>query len=216
MLGKLQKMPCTQESSCSFLAALRSDKRTPKSSGSFLKLSCLMAAWHAPATGHDDGPALDVAGQILSGGRSSRLYRSLVYDAQLATYAAAYYAEYMHAGLFYAHAGVRPGQSIDEVESLLFAELARAAEEGVDEAEVAKAKRQLEVSLVDRLGTTHSLASRIGQEISLFGKVRPLQSRLEEIQEVTREDVQRVLNTYLKDNQRSVVRVVPVSVEGAQ
>ena len=38
-----------------------------------VKTPIVFAAWHAPATGHEDGPSLDVAGQILSGGRSSRL-----------------------------------------------------------------------------------------------------------------------------------------------
>lgn len=179
-----------------------------------VQTSLLFAAWHAPPTGHEDGPALDVASQILSGGRSSRLYRALVYEAQLASYAGAYYIEYMHAGLFYANAGVRPGQSIEEVESLLFSEIRRAVEEGVEAAEVAKAKRQLEVSLVKSLGTTHALANRIGLEISLFGRVRPLQRRLEAIQRVTAQDVQRVLQTYLRDDQRSVVRVVPATGEG--
>ena len=40
----------------------------------------LAATWHAPATGHPDGEALDVASLVLSGGRSSRLYRGLVYE----------------------------------------------------------------------------------------------------------------------------------------
>jgi predicted Zn-dependent peptidase len=175
-----------------------------------VKAARVLAAWHAPATGHADGASLDVAGQILSGGRSSRLYRSLVYDAQLATRAGAYYVEYMEAGLFYASAGVRPGKSIDQTESLLFAEIARMAQDGVDDGEVAKATRQLEVGLVGSLATTHSLANRIGIEISAFGTVRSLASRLDEIRRVTKEDVQRVLKTYLKDNQRSVVRVVPL------
>jgi predicted Zn-dependent peptidase len=173
----------------------------------------VMAAWHAPATGHEDGAALDVSGQIFSGGRSSRLYRSLVYEAQIASYAHAYYAEYMHAGLYYAQAAVRPGESVQEVETRMFAELQKAADEGVSDEEVAKAKRQLEVSLVERLGTTHSLANRIGLEISFFGKVRPLQSRLDQIQSVTKEDVQRVLKKYLRANQRSVVWVVPTPEE---
>src|SRR5690606_25892572 len=47
----------------------------------------LMAGWHAPATGHPDGEALDVASLILSGGRASRLYRSLVYEQEKALYA---------------------------------------------------------------------------------------------------------------------------------
>ena len=181
-----------------------------------VKTPIVFAAWHAPATGHEDGPSLDVAGQILSGGRSSRLYRSLVYDAQLATHASAYYIEYMQAGLFYASAGVRPDASIDETESLLFAEIRRMAEEGVDQDEVAKAARQLEVALVEGLATTHALANRIGIEISAFGKVRPLASRLEEIRRVSPADVQRVLRAYLKDDQRSVVRVVPVKREKKQ
>ncbi|MCH7867337.1 MAG: insulinase family protein [Myxococcales bacterium] len=178
-----------------------------------VKAPMVIAAWHAPPTGHEDGPSLDVAGQILSGGRSSRLYRSLVYDAQLATHARAYYIEYHQAGMFYASAGVRPDSSIDEAESLLFSEIRRMAEEGVDEEEVAKATRQLEVALVGSLATNHALANRIGIEITAFGKVRPLASRLEEIRRVTPADVQRVLRTYVKDDQRSVVRMIPVHAE---
>ncbi len=169
----------------------------------------ILAAWHAPPAGHEDASALDVASQILSGGRSSRLYRSLVYESQLATHASAYYVEYKQAGLFRVSAGVRPGQSIEDVEVLLFSQVRRAVVDGVDEEEVAKAKRQLEVSLLRGLGTTHALASRIGLEVSLFGQVRPLQSRLEEIRRVTAEDVQRALQKVLIDNQRSVVWVVP-------
>ena len=84
---------------------------------------------------------------------------------------------------------------------------------GVDEAEVAKATRQLEVALVGSLATNHALANRIGIEITAFGKVRPLASRLEEIRRVTPADVQRVLRTYVKDDQRSVVRMIPVHAE---
>ena len=72
-------------------------------------------AWHAPPTGHEDAEPLDVLGQILSGGRSSRLYRSLVYDAELALGASGGYWEFQGAGLFVAGATVRPGKSIREV-----------------------------------------------------------------------------------------------------
>jgi zinc protease len=167
------------------------------------------AAWHAPASGDEQGAALDVAGQILSGGRSSRLYRSLVYESQKASHANAYYMEYMQAGLFFASAGVRPGESIDDVEALLFSEIERVVNDGVDEAEVAKAKRQLEVSLLSGLGTNHSLANRVGLEISYFGKVRPLADRIAEIQRVTAEDVVRALGSVIRTDRRSVVRVIP-------
>ncbi|MHA7837248.1 MAG: M16 family metallopeptidase, partial [bacterium] len=173
-----------------------------------VKIPLLYAGWHAPASGHPDGEALDVASQILSGGRTGRLYRSLVYEKQKALYAYGGYMELTDAGLFYAVAGARPGTAIDEVETLFMAEIDRLAREGVTPAEVEQARRQLEVSLVNRLSTNHALASRIGREIVAFGRVRPLAERLEALRRVSPEDVQRVVRTYLQPHRRSVVHVV--------
>jgi len=179
-----------------------------------LRSPILAAAWHAPATGDEDGEALDVLSQILSDGRSSRLYRSLVHENEIALSASGGYWELKDSGAFLAIAGVRPGESVDEVERLFFAETDRMRSEPVSEAELEKAKRQLEVSLVDNLATSHDLASRIGRDIATFGRIRPLDERLERIRAVTAQDVQRVANTYLLDDQRSVVHVVPPPAEG--
>ncbi len=181
-----------------------------------VRIPLLYAAWHAPPSGHVDGEALDVASQILSGGRSSRLYRQLVYQAELALYAEGGYWEFADAGLFYAVAGVRPGVSVAAVERAFFAEIDRIRDGGVSEREVAKAKRQLEVSLVRGLDSAHALANRIGREMLNFGRVRPLQERLAAIQAVTAADVQRVVTTYLVEDKRSVVHVVPPGGDPAQ
>jgi zinc protease len=168
----------------------------------------LAGAWHAPASGHPDAEALDVASQILSGGRSSRLYRRLVYDAQKALAAEGAYWELADAGLFYAFAPVRPDAKIEDVETLFLAEIARLRDQPVSAAELEKAKRQLEVSLVNGLATNHALASRIARETASFGRVRPLEERLAAIERVTVADVQRVARAYLVDDQRSLVHVV--------
>jgi len=173
-----------------------------------VQIPLLYAGWHAPPSGHPDGEALDLASQILSGGRSSRLYRSLVYDQAKALYAYGGYMEYMDAGLFYAIAGARPGVPLDEVESLFMAEIHRIASDGVSEEEVARAKRQMEVALVSGLSTNHALASRIGRETVAFGRVRPLDERLAAIRAVSTEDIQRVVRTYLQDASRSVIHVI--------
>ncbi len=177
----------------------------------------LAAGWHAPATGHADGEALDVLSTILSEGRSSRLYRSLVYDAQQALSAEGGYWELLDSGVFLAFASVRPDASIDRVEQLFFAEIERVRREGVSEAELEKAKRQLEVGLVNGLVTNHALASRIARDFASFERIRPLSERLERIRAVSVEDVKRVARTYLVDGQRSVVRVLPLPApeEGA-
>ena len=174
-----------------------------------LQSPILVAAWHAPPAGHPDSIPLDVASQILSAGRSSRLYRALVYEAQQALYARGAYWELKDAGLFYAVAAVRPDASIDRVEELFFREVDRIRKSGVSEKEVKKAKRQLEVDLVNGLGTAHALASRIASDTVTFGRIRSLQERLAEIQAVTAADVRRVVSNYLIDEKRSVVHVVP-------
>jgi predicted Zn-dependent peptidase len=168
----------------------------------------LYAGWHAPPTGHPDGEALDVTSEILSGGRSSRLYRSLVYTEEKALYAHGGFMEMRDAGMFYAIAGARPGATLEEVEALFMAEVDRIGREGVSEAELAKAKRKMEVRLVNGFTTNHQQASRIGYEIVAFGRVRSIDERLQAIKSVTTEDVKRVVQTYLKAETRSVVYVM--------
>ncbi|MFO0689027.1 MAG: pitrilysin family protein [Myxococcota bacterium] len=178
----------------------------------------LMAGWHTPATGHPDGEALDVASTILSGGRTSRLYRELVYHQEKALYAVGGYMEMNRAGLFYAQAQARPGVSIEEVERLFMAEIDAVAKDGVSQEEVARARQQMEVDLVDGLGTNHALAARIGREMVAYGRVRPLEERIAAIRAVTAADVQRVVRTYLRPESRTVIHVVvpPASEVAAQ
>jgi zinc protease len=167
------------------------------------------AAWHAPQTGHPDGPALDLLGEVLSAGRTSRLQRKLVYEEQQALSAYGGYWELAHAGLFYAGAGVRPGKSPSRVEAALFAELERLRKEAPTERELEKAKRGFEVSLTGRLRTANALASRGAEELLAFGRIRSLDERIEKVRAVTAADVLRVAQTYLRPEKRTVVHVLP-------
>jgi len=175
----------------------------------------LAATWQAPPSGHPDGPALDVASGILSDGRSSRLYRRLVYQEQVALSTSTAWWELKDAGLFYAFASVRPGGSAAAVEAMVFEEVERLAREPVRAEELEKAQRKLEVHLVSGLETVHELGSRIANDWAYFGRIRPLAERLAAIEAVTADDVQRVARTYLVPARRSVVHVVPTpSPEG--
>jgi len=169
----------------------------------------LAAAWPAPPSGHPDGPALDVANQILASGRSSRLYRRLVYQDQIALSASSSWWELKDLGLLYAFAMVRPGGSIDRVEATLFEEIDRMAREPVRPAELEKAKRQLEVSLIGGLETVHSLASRVARDWTILGRIRPLSEILDGIEAVRLEDVQRVVAQYFQPEKRTVIRLIP-------
>ncbi len=174
-----------------------------------LRSPVIAAAWHAPAAGHEDAAALDVASVLLSGGRSSRLYRRLIYEGEQALSASGSYWELHDAGVFYAFVALRPGEDIDTVEHDLFGEIAKLRDKAVPVEELEKAKRQLEVDLISGFSTSHGLASRIASDTVAFGRIRPLEERLAAYRAVTAEDVQRVSQTYLRDAGRSVVRVVP-------
>ncbi len=174
----------------------------------------LVVAWHAPAAGHVDAEALDVAGQILSVGRSSRLYRRLVYEDQVALFASGGYWEMQQAGLFYTFVGVRPTAALDAVETSLLQEIERLIVAMPSAAEVEKAKRQLEVGLVSGLRTSHALASRIAGDYITFGRVRSLDERLEAIRAVTPEKVQQVARRYLVPARRNSVRLLTAPEAG--
>jgi zinc protease len=169
----------------------------------------IATAWHAPPAGHPDGPALDVLSVILSSGRSSRLYRRLVNDEQVALSASGGYWEMREAGVFYGMVGVRPDATVDRAENLFFEEIDRLHSELVTEAELDKARRGIEVDLVNGLRTNHQLASRVGRDWVSFQRIRPLAELISDIRAVTAADVQRVAREYLKPNLRSVIRLVP-------
>jgi zinc protease len=166
-------------------------------------------AWHAPATGHEDAEALDVASEILSNGRTSRLYRALVYDEPIALGAAGGYWELARAGLFFAWAQVRPDADAGTAEARLAREIERLRSEPVSEAELAKAKRALEVGLIAGQGSSNALASRIAEDWTAFGRIRPLDERLAAIRAVGADDVRRVARTWLAPEGRSVVQLLP-------
>ncbi len=169
----------------------------------------LATAWQTPPVGHPDAEALDVAGEILSGGRSSRAYRRLIHEEQIALSAHGSNLELAEAGIFGTYASVRPDASIDRVEASFLEEIARLRDEPVTAEELDKAKRQLEVSMVHELTTNAAIASRIGYDVTILGAIRPLGDRLAAIQAVDAADVQRVARVYLTDEGRNVVHVVP-------
>ncbi len=165
-------------------------------------------AWHVPPSGHPDSPALEVLGQILSAGESSRLFQKLVYQKESALFASGGYWEMQDAGIFYAFAGVRPRVPIAEVENLFFGEMDRMRNELVSEQELEKAKRMIEVESLDVLRTTSKRASFVGEEFVSHGRVRTLAEYLDSIRAVKAEDLQRVAKQYLVERNRSVIHVV--------
>lgn len=181
------------------------------------KLPFIYAAYHTPTLEQPDGHVLEVAAQLLSGGKSARLYRSLVQDHQVALYAGASYdGDAEDPSLFTIYGALQPGHTIDEWHTLVGEELRRLAEEPVGERELAKAKNQIEASFVFAQDSVFYLAMTLGRLYTTGRTVADFDNYLPRIRAVTAADVQRVVRTYLQPSNRTEGVLIPQPADPAQ
>ena len=173
------------------------------------ELPALAIAFHAVPGRHADRPALDMLQTILAQGESSRLYRGLVRGRELATGVDVNFGTGIDAELFWLYAQVRPGRSLAALEAAALQELAHVRERAPDEYELRKAKNLLQAGYVRGLKTVSGKANQIGFYETVFGDYTEMFREVERWEAVTPADVQRVARTYLDENARTIVELVP-------
>lgn len=160
--------------------------------------------------GHKDEMALEMLGTILGGGESSRLWRSLVREQDLAMFALAGGFALEHDGLFAAGAVLSPlGGSASKAIDALRVEVDRIKKDGVTEAELTKARNGMLASEVQSLSTVQSKAQRLGEAAVLRKDLASVNTDFKEIAQITAEDIKRVANTYLVPEHEIEVRIEP-------
>lgn len=173
------------------------------------ELPYLLITYHTPHFPHDDSYALDVLGLILSGGKSSRLYISLVYEKKVALNV---YADYdgFHKDpyIFLFAATASPGKEIKEVEDALYEEIEKLKKEQPFEREVQKAKNQIESSFIMEQDSIYMQAMKYGM-FEMLGDWRLIDRYLDGIRKVTSEDIVRVAKKYLNEDNRTVGILIP-------
>ena len=171
----------------------------------------VFAGFNAPTLKHADSYPLEVMQGILSSGKSSRLYRSLVYEKQIALYAGGDYDNISaDPNLFYVYAGVMPGKTPEEVEAALLAEIDRFKVEPVTDDELQKAKNQIEAAFIMGRDSNFNQAMQLGQFESVAGW-RLLETYVDKIRAVTKEDVARVAKEYFSEDNRTVGILIPAA-----
>jgi zinc protease len=173
----------------------------------------LVIGYHAPSVGHSDSYALKVAETLLATGKSSRLYGRLVEGDQSVTKADASYHDHVDPPLFYFQHELKPGFKLGDVERATYEEIDRLKRGDVSTAEIDKAKRQIEASLVLSSEEPLQQAMLLGQyeTIALDERV-PEDSRgyhyldtlLERIAAVTTREVAEVAQRYFTEDNRTV------------
>ena len=157
-----------------------------------------------------DFPALTLLGDILSSGKTSRLYRALV-EKDLALGVGAGPEESTGPGLFNVDATLPPSADIAPVEAVLGAEIARVQADGVTADELATAKVQERVGAVRGLQTALGRAQQLGLYAVQFHDPNRVNTFLGDLDKVTATDVQRVAQKYLVAANRSVVITLPAA-----
>jgi zinc protease len=174
------------------------------------ELPAVFAGYKTPTLKHPDSYALEVLQGILSSGKSSRLYRSLIYEKQLALYAGGEYDNVSKdPNLFIAYAGVMPGKTTEEVEKALYAEIGRLKTEPVTDEELQKAKNQIEAHFIMGQDSIFYQAMLLGQ-FETVADWKLLEKYVGAIRAVTREDVMRVAKEYFSEDNRTVGILIPV------
>jgi zinc protease len=158
-----------------------------------------------------DAAALEVLSVVLAGGRSSRLYRDLVHERQLALEAGGDYSYFsIDPYLFWFWATPLPGQSAETLEKELLGHMERLTREPVSEVELSRAKNQIEASFVFQEDSIHRRASLLAR-FELIGGYALKDRYLASIRAVSAADLQRVAGAYFQDDRKNVGILLPKS-----
>lgn len=179
------------------------------------ELTRLHLAWHVPDAAHPDIPALDVLAVVLGGGRSSRLYRRLRDELAMAHSIDAWCYAPGQAGLWGMDAVLDP-----EKRPLLEGELYRILEEvrdkGVTQAELDKAKKLSLSHQLQGVTTMRGKAGDLGTNWLLTGNLNFTRDYLVAIQNVSSDDIRRVVATYLVEQNLTAVSLNPEGTFASQ
>ena len=174
------------------------------------QLPTILMAYHVPNLREPDSYVLEVIATILSGGKSSRLYQSLVREKRLVLSADADHSLVSRdPDLFTLSADVLPGKEVSEVEKGFDQEIERLQREPVGEQELIKVKNQLEASFIFGQDSIFNQAMLLARH-EIVTSWKAIDDYLPSIRKVTPEDIQRVAKKYLSPDNRTVGILIPL------
>jgi predicted Zn-dependent peptidase len=166
--------------------------------------------FRAPAFGDERLDALDIAAQVLAGGKGSRLHRRLVRDERIAQDIALVALGFVGgASICVGWATVRPGVPVDRVELALHEELQRLADEPISADELARARALIETEELGGLSRVEERADRLSMYATLFDDPDLINRMLPRYLAITAEQIQAVAAEVFRPDNRVVLTYLP-------
>jgi zinc protease len=164
--------------------------------------SRIYKVWNTPEYGTADEDYLDLVSDVLSAGKTSRFYKRLVYDDQIATNANAFVNPNEIGGQFFVQATARPGQDLHQVEKELDEELARFLKDGPTAEELQRVKTEYAANFIrgiERIGGFGGKSDQLARNQVFRGDPAAYKISLKRVQEATAEDLKAAANRWLSD-----------------
>jgi predicted Zn-dependent peptidase len=165
-----------------------------------------LEGYHKPGARDKDNAVYEALQDLMSNGRTSRLYRSLVRDKKIAAFSGGFNgfpgAKYPNMFVFFAVS--TPGHTPDETRDAIHAEIERLKKEDVTDEELHMIKTRAKADLIRSLGDNQGLAFQLGTAQSLYGDWREVFRAVDKIDKVSKADLRRVANATFIDSNRTV------------
>ena len=172
----------------------------------------IIIGYHKGSIHHPDDIAFNVLWDIIGRGRASRLYKNLVKETKIAiqTSSFAHFPGEKYPNLMLFWAVSAKGRTAEECEGGIYQEIERLKTESVSPQELAKAKTRARADLIRQLDSNTGLALQLAYYQAMTGDWRTLFHRLDRINAVTTDDIQRIAQQYLVKTNRTVAIIKTV------
>ena len=177
-----------------------------------VELPRVYMAWHSPAMFAEGDADMDLAADLLANGKTSRLYRTLVYEQRIALDVSAHQSSRELGSFVLLAATASPGHSLADVAALIDAELQRLAEKGPSAGEMERVEAQAEAHFMYRLQTVGGFGGKSDQlnAYNVFtGSPAFFSTDLARYRDATAESVRAAVARYLALDRRVLLSVVP-------
>jgi predicted Zn-dependent peptidase len=170
-----------------------------------------LEGYHRPGLTHPDHVIYGMIDSLLVGGRTSRLYKAVVEEAQIALDIGSLngFPGDKYDNIFLLYGLTAPGHSPDEIGALFQQELDRLQGQPVSVAELNRVKTQARAGLLRSLASNSGMASLLAEYEAKTGDWRNVFRNLEAIEQVSAADVQRVAQGLFQSSQRTVGKLIP-------
>lgn len=170
-----------------------------------IQLPAVIEAYHMPAQGTKDYYALQMLTNLLTSGGSSRLVNSIVDKQQKAMYVGSFPFALEDAGLFIIFGVANIGITAEDLEKAIDTELEKAKAEVLSDSDLQKLKNQAETEFVTQNATMAGIAENLANYHVYFGDANLINTEIDRYMKVTKEDLKRVANQYLKKENRVIL-----------